>query len=97
MQSISEYIQDYAKQYNAEHEDKKLTILFDFNTLLDQRIETLASNGFQGLILVLILLGLFLNVRLSIWVAWGIPASFIGMFIIGSFVGITINMISFLG
>ena len=97
LQSISEYIQDYAKQYNAEHEDKKLTILFDFNTLLDQRIETLASNGFQGLILVLILLGLFLNVRLSIWVAWGIPASFIGMFIIGSFVGITINMISLFG
>ena len=61
LQSISKYIQDYAKQYNAEHEDKKLTILFDFNTLLDQRIETLASNGFQGLILVLILLGLFLK------------------------------------
>ena len=65
--------------------------------MLQERINTLTKNGIQGLVLILILLGLFLNVRLSIWVAWGIPASFIGMFIIASFMGVTINMISLFG
>ncbi|NNF22804.1 MAG: efflux RND transporter permease subunit, partial [Saprospiraceae bacterium] len=35
--------------------------------------------------------------RLSFWVAWGIPSSFLGMFILGSFVGLTVNMISLFG
>ncbi|MCL4857537.1 MAG: efflux RND transporter permease subunit, partial [Flavobacteriales bacterium] len=42
-------------------------------------------------------LGLFLNLRLSVWVAAGIPISFLGMFIVGSFYGMTINMISLFG
>jgi multidrug efflux pump subunit AcrB len=49
------------------------------------------------LLLVLISLGLFLNLRLSLWVAWGIPASFLGMFIVAAIYGITINMISLFG
>ena len=29
--------------------------------------------------------------------AWGIPSSFLGMFILGAFVGLTVNMISLFG
>ena len=42
-------------------------------------------------------LGLFLSFRLSLWVAFGIPFSFIGMISIGLIYGMTINMISLFG
>ncbi len=45
----------------------------------------------------MIALGLFLSFRVSLWVAWGIPASFLGMFIVAAFYGVTINMISLFG
>ena len=57
----------------------------------------LLDNGLLGLLLVLIVLGFFLNLRLSIWVAAGIPISFLGMFMFGALFGITINMISLFG
>lgn len=94
---ISEEIEKYVKKFNAEHEDMKLTIMFQFYDMLKQRINMLLNNGFVGLLLVLIVLGLFLNLRLSIWVAVGIPISFLGMFIIGALYGMTINMISLFG
>ena len=40
---------------------------------------------------------MFLSVRLSLWVSWGIPFSFFAMFIYANLVGITINMISLFG
>ena len=65
--------------------------------MLNQRIDSLTANGIFGLTLVLIFLGLFLNIKLSAWVAFGIPFSFLGMFIIGGLFGISINMISLFG
>ena len=47
--------------------------------------------------MVAIILGLFLSFRLSLWVAFGIPFSFIGMISIGLIYGMTINMISLFG
>ena len=64
---------------------------------MEGRIDLLTKNGLTGLILVLVFLGMFLNIKLSSWVAFGIPFSFLGMFILGTFYGITINMISLFG
>ena len=50
-----------------------------------------------GLFLVCLVLGLFLSLRLSLWVAFGIPFSFIGMISFGILYGMTINMISLFG
>tara|TARA_R110001592_G_scaffold20091_4_gene81955 strand:+ start:3132 stop:6314 length:3183 start_codon:yes stop_codon:yes gene_type:complete len=94
---ISDEVKRYVEEFNAKHEDMKLTIMFQFYDMLKQRIDMLMNNGFIGLLLVLIVLGLFLNLRLSIWVAAGIPISFLGMFIVGALYGITINMISLFG
>jgi multidrug efflux pump subunit AcrB len=94
---ISDAVKTYVEEFNAKHEDMKLTIMFQFYDMLKQRIDMLLNNGFLGLLLVLIVLGLFLNLRLSIWVAAGIPISFLGMFMVGALYGITINMISLFG
>ncbi|MCB0401446.1 MAG: efflux RND transporter permease subunit [Flavobacteriales bacterium] len=95
--NISDAVKDYVKEFNATHDDMQLTIMFQFYDMLKQRIDMLLNNGFLGLLLVLVVLGLFLNLRLSVWVAAGIPISFLGMFMIGSLYGMTINMISLFG
>jgi len=59
-----------------------------------QRVELLLKNGAFGLVLVLVLLGLFLEARIAFWVAMGIPISFLGSFLLLPALGVTINMMS---
>lgn len=94
---ISEYITAYTQAFNSQYENYQLHINFQFAELIDDRINLLVDNGMLGLILVLITLGLFLSLRLSGWVAFGIPFSFLGMFALGLWYGMTINMISLFG
>ena len=97
IEDISKTLHDYQEKFNKENPEFQFDIYFEFNELLEGRIDLLTKNGLTGLVLVLVFLGLFLNVKLSSWVAFGIPFSFLGMFILGSFYGITINMISLFG
>ena len=94
---ITSELYKYQEKFNKENPNHEFVVLFEFNDMLNQRIDLLTGNGLMGLILVLIFLGLFLNIKLSGWVAFGIPFSFLGMFIIGSIYGMSINMISLFG
>ncbi|MBI9098819.1 MAG: efflux RND transporter permease subunit, partial [Spirochaetaceae bacterium] len=64
---------------------------------IETRLGTLTRNGLIGLLLVVIILGIFLNVRLSLWVALGIPISFAGLLFVQWIMGITINEMSLFG
>jgi multidrug efflux pump subunit AcrB len=97
LEEISKYVNAYVDEFNAEHEDVQISINFDFLDVLKSRLNLLYSNGGIGLLLVLITLALFMNLRVSAWVAWGIPSSFLAMFIIAVLYGVTINMISLFG
>lgn len=97
IKKIANSIQAYITKFNDENKEFKILTLFQFADMLDQRIETLSNNLLLGLLLVAIVLGLFLSFRLSLWVAFGIPFSFIGMISFGLLYGMTINMISLFG
>ena len=71
-----------------------LTTYQDSSRYIRQRLKTLYKSGTIGLILVCIVLFTFLNWRMAIWTALGIPASFLGAFILMDWFGITINMMS---
>jgi multidrug efflux pump subunit AcrB len=62
--------------------------------LLKSRFDLLRKNGFIGMVLVLLALTLFLDLRLSWWVAVGIALSFIGTFAVMPWLDVTINMMS---
>ncbi len=94
---IVNFCRAYADTYNEENETTKITITRDRSISLKQRIYLLLENGFVGLILVIVVLSLFLNTRLSFWVAMGIPISFLGMMYIVHLFDITINQISLFG
>jgi len=59
-----------------------------------QRLNLLLRNGYLGLILVLVLLGVFLEARLAFWVTMGIPISFLGSLLFLPHLGVSINMMS---
>ena len=59
-----------------------------------QRLNLLLRNGYLGLILVMVLLGVFLEARLAFWVTMGIPISFLGSLLFLPLLGVSINMMS---
>lgn len=62
-----------------------------------QRVDLLVKNGVLGLVLVLVLLGVFLEARLAFWVMMGVPVSFMGSFLFLPAGDVTINMMSLFG
>jgi len=65
--------------------------------LIKQRMDLLVNNGLGGLILVILILFLFLHGRVAIWVAVGIPVSFMATLLIMYLFGGSVNMISMFG
>ncbi|WP_269540620.1 efflux RND transporter permease subunit [Cerasicoccus fimbriatus] len=71
-----------------------LDIMSDNSEIYRQRAELLVKNLLMGLVLVLIVLGIFLETRLAFWVTLGIPISFLGAFMFFPPLDTTINMIT---
>ncbi len=66
----------------------------DKSVAVEDRMDLLSHNGLQGLLLVFLMLGVFLEIRLAFWVAMGIPISVFGACIFLQFGGETLNMLS---
>ncbi len=94
---ITDTVKEYIEKFNEENENIEAIVTADFSVSLRQRRDLLAKNGLIGFILVLFFLAIFLNIRLAFWVALAIPVCFLGMFLIGSGMDLTINIISLFG
>jgi multidrug efflux pump subunit AcrB len=73
------------------------TIWNDTSEVYRDRIDLLVRNAEMGLLLVLLVLGLFLEPRLAFWVTLGIPVSFAGSMLFLPAADVSINMISLFG
>jgi multidrug efflux pump subunit AcrB len=92
---VSSAVRDYLDQRRAQlPPGVKLGVWFDRSEFLQARLDLLYKNAFLGLILVVLMLGLFLELKLAYWVTMGIPISVLGAFIAMPLGGVTINMIS---
>lgn len=65
--------------------------------IVRDRLNMLSVNGLEGLLLVFITLWLFFNVRMSFWVAMGLPVSFFLTFFFMKQIGFSFNMLSMVG
>ncbi len=72
----------------------QLTITQDKATQVNDRLQLLLVNGWQGLLLAGFSLFLFFSWRYSFWIVLGLPISFLGGLAMMVMFGITINMIS---
>tara|TARA_B100001758_G_scaffold34104_1_gene25382 strand:- start:1329 stop:4568 length:3240 start_codon:yes stop_codon:yes gene_type:complete len=97
MMDSANKINQYIDEFNNINSNLKLTPLKDYSIALRQRTNLLLENGGLGILLVLIFLSLFLNIRLAFWVAFGLPISFLGMLIFAGEFDITINLMSLFG
>lgn len=93
----SDLVKEYIERYNANSQTVKLNVTRDPSIVIVQRTELLAENGLVGVILVIFFLSLFLRPRLAFWVAFGLPISFLGMFMFVNYLNVTINVLSLFG
>jgi len=90
-QATRKAVDAIAKELPAPYE---LKINDDSSKIYDARLELLIKNGLQGLVLVLLILGAFLEFKLAFWVSLGIPTSFLGSLLFLQYFGVSINMVS---
>lgn len=95
--SSADKVKEYIEEYNQKYENVRLDVVRDLSITLNQRTLLLFWNALAGVALVLIFLSLFLNMRLAFWVAFGLPISFLGMFIFAGQFDVTINVLSLFG
>ena len=97
MIASAEAINEYIEQFNTKNDNVQLNVASDRSIVLKQRTQLLTENAVIGILLVLLFLSLFLNIRLAFWVAAGLPIAFLGMFIFAANLGVTINVLSLFG
>lgn len=71
-----------------------LAISQDSTSNIVERLRIIGTNGVQGLILVFVAMWLFFGLRMSFWVAMGLPVSFLGAIFAMQVLGYTVNMMT---
>jgi multidrug efflux pump subunit AcrB len=51
-------------------------------SIVRDRLQMLVGNGLMGLVLVVLVMSLFFRPRLALWAVLGLPAAFMGAFIV---------------
>jgi multidrug efflux pump subunit AcrB len=75
----------------------ELAVLNDQTIVLEDRIGLLLRNGLLGFALVFLFLVIMLDLRLALWVAMGVPISFLGAFLFFEAFDVNINIMSLFG
>jgi multidrug efflux pump subunit AcrB len=91
---VREYVADAPTRFP---EGVNLYVWDDESISIRGRLGTLTGSLFQGSILVLIVLGLFLRPSLAFWIVLGIPIAFAGGVIMMPWFGVTANVMSLFG
>ncbi|NQZ95540.1 MAG: efflux RND transporter permease subunit [Myxococcales bacterium] len=92
---LVEQVKDYLVRFQSEVPDVlSLTVWQDGSEYLRDRLNVLVFNGMGGFLLVFGLLALFLRLRLAIWVALGIPLSFLGTLWLFPVLDLSVNALS---
>jgi multidrug efflux pump subunit AcrB len=92
---VSDAVREFAAKLERELPASIQVGLFsDLSHYVRTRLETVKSSGVVGLALVLLSLYLFLNFRVALITALGIPVSFLFAAMALYFLGYTINMVS---
>lgn len=82
------------KEKAAAPEGVRFETTRDMASDIQDRLRMLYVNAGEGFLLVFLALWLFLNIRLSFWVAMGLPVSFLGGLFFMKWAGISLNMMS---
>lgn len=90
-------IKDITKEFEAKYENLEFDTYIDTSIWIKNRLNTVVSNILFGLILLFLALLFFINLRIAIVIAIGIPTSFMIGLISAEYLGYSLNMLSLLG
>ena len=93
---IAEVVKDYlaAEVQPALPKGVSVEIWKDDSEEVGGRLGLMIENALLGMMLVFLVLALFLEIGLAVWVAVGVGISFMGTFLVMGFLGVSINMFS---
>ena len=94
---VSAAVRRYVAERNATlPEQAQLTAWADTSVFLEGRLNMMLKNMVLGAVLVLIILGVFLHLKIALWVILGMAVAFLGAFALMPlpFADITINIMS---
>ncbi|MDT8389949.1 MAG: efflux RND transporter permease subunit [Lentisphaeria bacterium] len=94
---IAERARAFIADEQLRYPRMSFTVSQDESLILADRLDMLVANGVQGLILVFLVMWVFFNIRVSFWVAMGLPVSFLGAFLIAPRLGLSVNMFTMVG
>ncbi|MEZ9533129.1 acriflavine resistance protein B [Vibrio lentus] len=77
--------------------DIELNTMADMAPYIEDQLFRLSENAWQGLLIVVVLLGIFLEIRLAFWVAMGIPIALTGTLAAMQLFNYSINDITLFG
>ena len=83
-----------AKEQELLPEGVEIIFADDISFYLRNRFNVVLNNGAIGLLLVLVILALFLNIRTAFWVALGIPVTLLGIIFILPITGAYLDIIA---
>jgi multidrug efflux pump subunit AcrB len=92
---VTEAVKNYiANKQQSLPDGLTMTYWRDRSTSIKARLATLSKSAWQGALLVILLLALFLRPAVAFWVCIGIPMSFMGAFLLMPVFGISLNLMS---
>jgi len=98
--AISDRIHEYVKWKNESGdlpEGVHVAASADLAEFVRQRVALISKNAIQGLLIVLVALVLFLNLRVAFWVALGLPVALLATLTMMNLLGMSLNLISMFG
>ncbi|MFH1874043.1 MAG: efflux RND transporter permease subunit [Pseudomonadota bacterium] len=90
-------VKQLALDFSASIAGLDITLVDDLSFYIKRRLNVLISNGWVGIILVIISLFFFLSSRIALVTAVGIPIAFLTTFVAMYIGGMTINLITMVG
>ncbi|MBT7725658.1 MAG: efflux RND transporter permease subunit, partial [Gammaproteobacteria bacterium] len=95
---ISNEVKDYVKKRSQTlPEGISIESWGNSTAYLSESISIMVSNMTMGIVLVLVILGIFLRLQLAFWVMLGMPIAFLGAFALLPLVDGSLNLLSLFG
>jgi len=96
--NISKEVEAYIEELRISLPDGvQVESWMNATTLLEETRSMMLGNMAMGVLLVLVILGLFLRLQLAFWVMLGMPIAFLGAFALMPLVGGSLNVLSIFG
>ena len=93
LQEIARDVRQFIANYAAPP-GTSVSLWHDETTFIVDRISTVTANGVIGVVLVFLVLLLIFDLRIALWIAMGIPISFLGSLVFFDATGMSVNVLT---